>query len=254
MKLHLHIIQALLLLLVSLPHLALSTSEAQAQTQPHVRKVTKVAKKTNKRRKVRKSIKRSHKRVKSRRTRKSRARRHYTSVHRRHRAHHGHHHGRRTVVHHRPAYNNYDRHSSRRAISSLVQFELGLSTFVPIEGSIERSVAVGLGYKTGPLGIMFESQFAQNQAATEIKDINAQFRIYLPITNHIEIYPLVAVGQSNLFSERRAGHIDLGIGAQLNFNKHLAIGGRYSARMISNEVDDVPTNGHHLMINAALLF
>jgi len=98
-----------------------------------------------------------------------------------------------------------------------------------------------------------EAQFSQGQLGAELKDLNAQLRIYLPISPNVELFPMAAIGHSYDGDEGRS-HLDLGIGAQLNLTDHFAIGGRYSARMIAEENDGLPTNGHNLLAQASIRF
>ena len=97
-------------------------------------------------------------------------------------------------------------------------------------------------------------QFAQSELGAQLHDINAQLRVYLPLGPNAEIYPLIAIGEAGPLGSSSASHFDLGIGAQLNVNRHLAVGARYSARLIAEEVNGAPANGHNLTAQVALRF
>ena len=113
---------------------------------------------------------------------------------------------------------------------------------------------LAMGSRMGPIAGLIETQFSQGELGAELNDLNAQLRIYLPLGNNAEIFPLIAIGQSDLLSDRSASHMDLGIGAQVNLNEHFAVGARYSARIIADEVEGVPSNGHNLTAQASIRF
>jgi opacity protein-like surface antigen len=119
---------------------------------------------------------------------------------------------------------------------------------------VTSGLQLAVGSRLGPIGGLIETQFAQDQEGARMSDLNAQLRIYLPLGDHAEVYPLLALGQANLLSSRSASHLDLGIGAQFNVNRHLAVGARYSARLIADKVNGDPTNGHNLTAQIAVRF
>jgi hypothetical protein len=144
--------------------------------------------------------------------------------------------------------------SSRAGFTNSVLFEVGGSVFAPLQGEVSSGLHLALGSRLGPIGGVIETQFAQDQAGARLSDLNAQLRIYLPLGDNAELFPLIAVGESNIFSQRSSSHIDLGIGAQLNVTRHFAVGARYSARLIADEIDGDPTNGHNLTAQVAVRF
>jgi hypothetical protein len=132
--------------------------------------------------------------------------------------------------------------------------EFGGQVFTPIDGTIHSGAYLAVGSRFGPLAGMLEAQFGQNSHGAELMDLNAQLRIYLPLNHQAEIFPILAIGQANLSDEDGASHIDLGIGAQFNLNHHLAVGGRYQARVIAEQVDGLPTNGHNFLAHLNIRF
>ena len=133
-------------------------------------------------------------------------------------------------------------------------FEVGGSTFSPLKGEAVSGLHLAIGSRIGPVAGVLETQFAQGEQSAELNDINAQLRIYLPLGHNAELYPMVAFGQSNLLSEQGTSHLDLGLGAQFNLTSNFAVGARYSARIIAEEIGGVPSNGHNLTAQVALQF
>ena len=132
--------------------------------------------------------------------------------------------------------------------------EVGGSMFSPLKGDAVSGLHVAIGSRLGPVAGVVETQFSQGELGAQLNDFNAQLRIYLPLGHNAELYPLFAIGQSDLLSDRSASHMDLGLGAQFNLTDHFAIGARYGARIIAEEVDGVPSNGHNLTAQVALRF
>ena len=159
---------------------------------------------------------------------------------------------RRTVVRHRSTRPRVT--SSHAGFMNQTVLEVGSSMFSPLKGEAISGLHVAVGSRIGPVGGVVETQFTQAENGAELSDLNAQLRIYLPLGRNTEIYPMVAFGQSDLLSDRSASHMDLGIGAQLNLTDHFAIGARYGARIIAEEIDGVPSNGHNLTAQVALRF
>ena len=126
--------------------------------------------------------------------------------------------------------------------------------FSPIQGQVSSGMHFGIGSRLGPVAGLVEAQFAQPELGTELKDLNAQLRIYLPINTNMEIFPMLALGQSYQNLDESSSHLDLGIGVQLNIGQNFAVGGRYSARMIAEEQDGMPMNGHNLLGQVSLRF
>ena len=126
--------------------------------------------------------------------------------------------------------------------------------FSPIQGEVTSGLQLAIGSRLGPVAGVLEAQFAEQETGAELQDVNAQLRVYLPVNPLVEMFPLVAIGQSNLGNDEGVSHLDLGIGAQLKLGEHLAIGGRYSARMISETSEGQPTNGHNLLAHVSLRF
>lgn len=232
-----------------------SQNEAEANrsvttTTTTTKKVTRRANRSSRRRAARKSVTRrssarragQSRAVASRRYSRRGARRSYSSYGR----------SRRAVVRH---------HSTRRGVTSSsagftnrVLFEVGGSVFAPLQGEVSSGLHLALGSRIGPIGGVVEAQLAQDPAGARLSDLNAQLRIYLPLGDNAEVFPLIAIGESELLSSRSSSHLDLGIGAQLNVNQHLAVGARYSARLIAEEVNGVPANGHTLTGQVAVRF
>lgn len=144
--------------------------------------------------------------------------------------------------------------SSRSGFANRVLFEVGGSIFAPIQGELSSGLHLALGNRIGPIGGVVEAQLAQDQGGARLSDLNAQLRIYLPLGDNAELYPLIGIGEAETFSANSSSHLDLGIGAQLNVNRHLAVGARYSARLIAEEVNGAPANGHNLTAQVAVRF
>lgn len=136
-----------------------------------------------------------------------------------------------------------------------ILLEVGGQVFSPIQGEISSGLQLALGSRLGPVAGVVEAQFAQEEkGSAELQDLNAQLRVYLPLSPFVEMYPMVAVGHSTLGGDEGSSHLDLGIGAQLKLGDHLAVGGRYSARIISETEGGKPTNGHNLLASVSLKF
>lgn len=225
----------------------LDIQQAEARSSSYKNSV----KRTTKRRSVkRRSVKRrSAKRRSTKRVRRSTAsRKQRLHANRRYRhSYSGSRSRHRTVVRHRPYYPNRSLSSSQSGFMNQTLVELGGQIFSPIQGRVSSGMHLGLGRRLGPVAGLVEAQFAQHELGTELKDLNAQLRIYLPINTNMEIFPLLALGQSYQNLDESSSHLDLGIGVQLNISQNFAIGGRYSARMIAEEKDGLPMNGHNLL-------
>ena len=132
--------------------------------------------------------------------------------------------------------------------------EFGGQMFSPLQGEVSSGLQLAVGSRLGPIAGVLEAQFADQENGAELQDLNAQLRVYLPVSPFVEIFPMAAVGQSSLSADESASHLDLGIGAQLKLGNHIAVGGRYSARMISETSNEQPTNGHNLLAHVSLTF
>ena len=243
----LSLVFSLLLVLTSLPLSVLATPRSKTSysqsSQKRSSKVRRVSKRRS-RKVVRQSSQRSNRRAYASR---SKQHRHYRSRSRSRR---------QTTVRHRPYYSQ--RHSS---VSSGVAgffnstiLELGGQIFTPLQGKVSSGAYLAIGSRLGPIAGVAEAQFVQNHHGAELRDLNAQLRIYLPLSPNAEIFPLIALGQSDLTLNSSASHIDLGIGTQLNLNQYFAIGGRYQARVIAEEVNGLPTNGHNFLAHLSIRF
>jgi hypothetical protein len=135
-----------------------------------------------------------------------------------------------------------------------VLLEVGGQVFSPIQGEVNSGLQLAVGSRLGQVAGVIEAQFADKEMGAELQDVNAQLRVYLPVSPFVEMYPLVAVGESNNGVAESSSHLDLGIGAQVKLGDHLAIGGRYSARVISETSEGSPTNGHNLLAHVSLTF
>ena len=160
----------------------------------------------------------------------------------------------RTVVRHRPYYPNRTVSSSRLDFMNQTLVEFGGQIFSPIHGQVSSGMHFGVGRRLGPVAGVVEAQLAQHEMGTELKDLNAQLRIYLPINSNMEMFPMFALGNSYQGFEESSAHLDLGIGVQLNLSQNFAVGGRYTARMIAEEKDGIPMNGHNLLGHISFRF
>jgi hypothetical protein len=132
--------------------------------------------------------------------------------------------------------------------------EFGGALFSPLQGNIVSGLQLAVGSRLGPVAGVIETQITQGEMGAKLSDLNAQLRVYLPLGHNTEIYPLVAVGQANLLGDLSSSHLDLGLGAQFNISENFGVGARYSARLISELVNGVPTNGHNLTAQMAFTF
>ena len=251
--------------LICFTSLSLSSSPAHAKRQ--VTTITKTQKVSRRTRRAT-SVKRSARRSSARRTaarrvsRQNRSRQNFLASrhHRRssYRRHYQRSRGRsfgrsrRTVVRHRATRSGVT--SSRAGFMHRTLFEVGGSTFAPLKGEVVSGLHLAIGSRLGPVAGVLETQFAQGEHGAELNDINAQLRIYLPLGHNAELYPMVAFGQSHLLSDQGTSHMDLGLGAQFNLTPNFALGARYSARVIAEQIGDVPSNGHNLTAQVALQF
>jgi hypothetical protein len=223
----------------------------QAEATPRRVSKTRTSKKVVR---SRRSVKRSHK--------KTARRRHTTRRHKRVVARRGYRNSgyrrsgtrRSTTVRHTPYY------PRRRATSSSTGFinntilEVGGHLFSPIKGKVNTGMHFGIGSRLGPVAGVIEAQLTQGQSGAELRDLNAQLRIYLPISSNVELFPMASIGHSYHGSQDGSSHLDLGIGAQLKLTSNLAIGGRYGARVIAEENNGLPTNGHDLLAQVSVKF
>ncbi len=161
---------------------------------------------------------------------------------------------RHTTVRHRPYYGRRTRTDSNSGVMNELVLEVGGHLFSPLQGDVNSGMHLAIGSRLGPVAGVLEAQFAQGEFGAELHDLNAQLRVYLPISPNVELFPLVAIGQSRVTAEEGASHLDLGIGAQLNLTDNFALGGRYSARMIAEDAQGVPTNGHNLLAQVSITF
>lgn len=161
---------------------------------------------------------------------------------------------RRTVVHHRPIHRGSSATSSQSGFMPDVLIEVGGAHFTPVEGEGYSGLQLAIGSRMGPVAGVIEAQMRQGFDGAELRDLNAQLRVYLPIGANAELFPLLGVGQSDLASVQSASHFDLGLGAQFKLSRHFAIGGRYSARVIADRVDGTPSNGHNLLAHMSISF
>ena len=243
------------LVISSLSILSLNQAEARPSSYKSSVKRTTTRRSVKRRSVKRRSAKRrSAKRRSTRRVRKStvsrnQSRRRSVQANRgsRRRSYHSSRSRHRTVVRHRPYYPNRSLSSSQSGFMNQTLVELGGQIFSPIQGQVSSGMHFGIGRRLGPVAGLVEAQFAQHELGTELKDINAQLRIYLPINTNMEIFPVLALGQSYQNLDESSSHLDLGIGVQLNLGQNFAVGGRYSARMIAEEQDGMPMNGHNLL-------
>ena len=248
------------LVISSLSILSLNQAEARPNSYKSSVKRTTTRRSVKRRSVKRRSVKRrsakrrSAKRRSTRRVRKStvsrnQSRRRSVQANRgsRRRSYHSSRSRHRTVVRHRPYYPNRSLSSSQSGFMNQTLVELGGQIFSPIQGQVSSGMHFGIGRRLGPVAGLVEAQFAQHELGTELKDINAQLRIYLPINTNMEIFPVLALGQSYQNLDESSSHLDLGIGVQLNLGQNFAVGGRYSARMIAEEQDGMPMNGHNLL-------
>ena len=109
------------------------------------------------------------------------------------------------------------------------------------------------------MGLVGELKFDQEDVNSSLSDAKVQLRVYVPVTSKLEVFPTVGFGVAQVGSKLTdevagVGHFDLGLGAQFNVTDHLGFGLRYSARVVSQEVRDVPSNGHDLIANFSLRF
>ena len=162
-------------------------------------------------------------------------------------------HGRRAVVRHRPIHPR-TRTSSRSGFLPDVLFEVGGTLFTPVEGDTYTGLQLAVGSRVGPLAGLVEAQVEQGSEGARFRDLNAQLRLYLPVSYLVEIFPVLAYGQSDLLTRQSASHLDLGLGAQINLSSHFSVGGRYSARLVADQVEGVPTNGHNLLAHLSFKF
>jgi hypothetical protein len=144
--------------------------------------------------------------------------------------------------------------SFRNGFLTDIVLEVGGSLFSPMQGQLLSGLQIAGGTRFGPIAGLVEMQLHQGELDARVSDLNAQLRVYLPLGVNTEIYPLLAVGESELFSAQSATHLDLGLGAQFNLSPHFAIGARYSARLLSESVDGRPTNGHNLAAQVSFRF
>jgi hypothetical protein len=238
--------------LVALIFTSFSLTEiSQSEARPSRSSSTTSVKRTSSRRVVkRRSVKRkSTQRVKQSSVSRNQSRRQRMHANRGygHSSYRGSRSRHRTVVRHRPYYPNRSVSSSSSGFMNSTLVEFGGQVFSPIQGQMSSGMHFGIGRRLGPVAGLVEAQLAQNELGTELKDLNAQLRIYLPINSNMEIFPMFALGQSYNNLSESGSHLDLGIGVQLNLSRNFAIGGRYSARMIAEEQEGMPTNGHNLL-------
>ena len=84
--------------------------------------------------------------------------------------------------------------------------EFGGQIFSPIHGQVSSGMHFGVGRRLGPVAGVVEAQLAQHEMGTELKDLNAQLRIYLPINSNMEMFPMFALRQLHTKDLRRAVH------------------------------------------------
>lgn len=145
---------------------------------------------------------------------------------------------------------------TRVAHQSSTVFELGGSTYLPVQGIPYTAMTLGAGYRARGLGfgLLGEAQIVQGLRESRLYEVNAQFRTYLPLNTHIELFPLALIGVSHLMNDQSSTHFDVGLGVQFKPLPRFAMGARYQARMIASSTPITSTNAHQLTAQLSIEF
>ncbi len=144
----------------------------------------------------------------------------------------------------------YSRAPSRapacRPVGSVLMANLGVG-FESTQGVDSSSMAYvfGGGLRWGLLGAVGEAQFNQRDGESEMTAWGGQVRLYIPLGTCLDVYPLAGMSQQKAGLEQFKGNTaayDLGVGADLNFFGHLALGARYTRSFFVDELQKVKIN------------
>jgi len=132
--------------------------------------------------------------------------------------------------------------------------ELGSLSYLPVSGTPLTALSIGFGARRHYIGSLVEAQLTQGPLGAELFDLNAQLRVYLPISSQLELFPLAAIGASHLMLEEGSAHLDVGVGAQFKLIDSIAIGARYQARVFGEQNAMSSMNGHQLSAQLSFRF
>ena len=133
-------------------------------------------------------------------------------------------------------------------------FELGLSGFHSFGGASYDGYSMGLGVRATHTGLFFESQLTSDGEVSVLRDLNTQVRLYFPLSQATELYPLIGAGVADPGSRFSAGHLDLGVGVQVHIARSLTLSARYSARVIAENIGIESTTGQSIIGSLLLNF
>ena len=98
--------------------------------------------------------------------------------------------------------------------------------------------SLGLGYRSDLLGIYGEGQFASLEDEQELTSLRGQLRLYLPLGQCFDIYPLVGLSRYQEKDEETPA-IDLGLGADINLGGFLSLGARYTRSFFTGSIQNI---------------
>lgn len=97
---------------------------------------------------------------------------------------------------------------------------------------------LGVGYRSDMLGLLGEGQFASYDDASQLTTLRGQLRLYLPIGQCVDIYPLIGLSRFQQDNEQTSA-IDLGVGGELNLGGRLSLGARYTRSFFTDKIQNV---------------
>jgi hypothetical protein len=114
---------------------------------------------------------------------------------------------------------------------------IGTQTTKGLEDS-KPTYTLGLGYRTNMLGLMGEGQFASYKDAQQLTSLRGQIRLYLPIGQCVDVYPLIGMSRFQE-GEETTPAIDLGLGADFNLGGNLMVGARYTRSFFTDNINNI---------------
>ena len=107
---------------------------------------------------------------------------------------------------------------------------------------------LGAGLRSGFLGLAGEAHFNQNDGESELSAMAGQVRLYLPVGDCVDIYPLAGISQQNLGAASATSDddvtnaFDLGVGIDLNLGGAIGLGVRYTRSFFNDNLAlvDIP--------------
>lgn len=119
----------------------------------------------------------------------------------------------------------------------LLNLGFGTQTTQGLDDS-KGAYILGLGYRSDMIGLVAEGQFASYDDAQQFTSMRGQLRLYLPIGQCVDIYPLVGLSRFQEDNEQTPA-IDLGVGADLNLGGSISLGARYTRSFFTDSFENI---------------